>query len=359
MQAHTKYIPALDGLRAIAIFFVMLGHSVQQHPLSNGLVVDRGGLGVDIFFVLSGYLITNILLCELSDNGSISLRHFYIRRFLRLFPAMLMLVLAYLIISPFILQQTFSARILTSMAVITYTMNWVKAFGLGGGGILAHTWSLSIEEQFYIMWPVTLIALIKCSSLRFAAAFSIIIALVSLAWSRYLYIHGATSDRIYNGLDTHLHSILIGCSLALYFFLSRPKIIKSRLISLKSICATLIIFYIMIYGTSPAVRDISQLLLSISTAIVIWGILNEEILIKYFLEVSIMCMIGRISYGLYLWHYPVFTIMHMNRISELNVLIYGSMISLSIAVISYLTIERYFLLLKDKFRHPLTMYDSR
>jgi len=350
MQTKDKYIPALDGIRAMAIFFVMLGHSVQQAPLIDGTVVDRGGLGVDVFFVLSGYLITTILFNEIARNGTVSLKKFYMRRFLRLYPAMVILVIAYLIISPFLLQQTFSTRILTSMAVMTYTMNWVKALSLGGGGLLAHTWSLSIEEQFYLFWPIVLIFMVRFFSMKFCAFVALLISFFSLFWSIYLDFNGASPERIYNGLDTRVHSIMIGCSLALWYLSGIENFRKDRLISIRSIIALAIIFYIMIVGTSPAIRELSHLLLSVSTAALILSILNEEILITKFLGISTLCIIGRISYGIYLWHYPVFTIMHLNRMSDQRILIFGSAISITIALVSYLSVERYFLSLKLKFR---------
>src|SRR6201993_2227809 len=146
------YEPSLDGIRAIAVLLVMVGH---LNP------VYAGGLGVDIFFVLSGYLITAILVSEFSADGRISLRKFYARRALRILPAVVLLLVA-LNIFVTITQPREQARTLEwdSLGALFYIANWLRAFGRDLG-ILGHLWSLSIAEQFYFFWPVTLAFLLS------------------------------------------------------------------------------------------------------------------------------------------------------------------------------------------------------
>ena len=175
------YEPSLDGVRAIAVLLVMVGHL--------GLVY-AGGLGVDIFFVLSGYLITAILVSEFSATGQISLKKFYARRALRILPAVILLLLA-LNIFVTISQPSDQAATLRwdSLGALFYVANWLRAFGRDLG-ILGHLWSLSIEEQFYLLWPVTLGFLLsrKLSMNQMILVVALAVILVNL--DRFYLYHG-------------------------------------------------------------------------------------------------------------------------------------------------------------------------
>jgi peptidoglycan/LPS O-acetylase OafA/YrhL len=138
-----KYNPALDGLRGVAIIFVLADHSGL---LTGGLI------GVDVFFVLSGYLITSILLNELRQTGEISLSNFYWRRSLRLFPALGVLV-AFELLRSFVSPHGSDIRE-GALVAIAYLQNWNNVFHFAPGGLMGHTWSLATEEQFYLLWPL-------------------------------------------------------------------------------------------------------------------------------------------------------------------------------------------------------------
>ena len=209
------YQPALDGVRAIAVLLVMLGHL--------GLV-SAGGLGVDIFFVLSGYLITAILVSEFSTTGGISLKKFYARRALRILPAVILL-LAVLNILVEATQTSEQAHTFqwNSLGALFYIANWLRAFGRGIG-ILGHLWSLSIEEQFYLLWPIALAFLLSRKLKRSQILIVIGFAVVLVNLDRiYLYRGIESFNRIYNGLDTRADALLVGCAFGLsgYMFLSR------------------------------------------------------------------------------------------------------------------------------------------
>lgn len=195
-------IPELDGVRGIAILAVFLNHT--QPTLSGGF------LGVDLFFALSGFLITGILLNEFNRTGSISLRSFYYRRALRLLPA---LVVFLLVCAPWAHWQA-------TTATMFYFANWHSFEFLGP---LVHTWSLSVEEQFYIAWPVVLLLLLrlKLSKTAIAAGLITIIALIFI-WRLYLLKSGASWERAYKGTDTHTEGLLIGCVIALVPDCLRP-----------------------------------------------------------------------------------------------------------------------------------------
>jgi peptidoglycan/LPS O-acetylase OafA/YrhL len=141
-------IPSLDGLRAISIIFVLLAHlSGTRHFVKSDVFEIYGNVGVRIFFVISGYLITTLLLKENDRRGTISLRDFYIRRAYRILPA------AYAFMLPIIVWQWRALRETSILAAVTYTSNYIH----DGNWILGHLWSLSVEEQFYLLWPLTLL----------------------------------------------------------------------------------------------------------------------------------------------------------------------------------------------------------
>jgi hypothetical protein len=154
-MSHTfGYSREFDGLRGISIVLVMTSHL--------GILAIAGGIfGVDIFFVLSGFLITTLLVAEFDNSGSrVSFKHFYIRRALRLGPALALLLVAYLTLGAWVGKDPASYG-WRALIALCYMSNWVNAFGLFNMRELSHTWSLSIEEQFYIVWPVILVAVLR------------------------------------------------------------------------------------------------------------------------------------------------------------------------------------------------------
>jgi peptidoglycan/LPS O-acetylase OafA/YrhL len=145
-----RYNPALDGLRAVAVTLVIATHS--YHASMPG-----GWVGVDVFFVLSGYLITSILLRELRQTGGISMSNFYVRRLLRLTPALAVLVMFQLVRTAFS-HNASEIREATLIGAL-YLENWNNVFQFGPHDVMGHTWSLAVEEQFYWLWPLTLLIL--------------------------------------------------------------------------------------------------------------------------------------------------------------------------------------------------------
>lgn len=189
-----KRIPGLDGLRGVAIVAVFFNHT---QALSGGF------LGVDLFFALSGYLITSILLNEFEMTNSISLRHFYYRRALRLLPALLVFLAIY---GP-------RAGWRATASTLFYFANWQSFESLGP---LVHTWSLSIEEQFYILWPMALLGMLrlKLSKAQIAVALTCLVITIIL-WRLFLLKTCTPWERVYRGTDTHADGLLIGCIFAL------------------------------------------------------------------------------------------------------------------------------------------------
>ncbi|MFW9929612.1 MAG: acyltransferase family protein, partial [Candidatus Thorarchaeota archaeon] len=169
------YVPQLDGMRGIAVLAVIAFHA--------GISFMPGGfIGVDIFFVLSGFLITSLLIREYDKYKDINFKHFYIRRALRLLPALILLLILFSVLSVFFLQWTQAkSNLEDALIVLFYVANWARAFHIHGAGWLGHAWSLSIEEQFYILWPITLIFLLKRIHSR-RNIFYLVLIFAGLSW---------------------------------------------------------------------------------------------------------------------------------------------------------------------------------
>jgi peptidoglycan/LPS O-acetylase OafA/YrhL len=209
LRFHLGHRPALDGLRGIAILSVLGSH------VSPSIVVG-GGAGVDLFFVLSGFLITCLLVAEWDRNERISLSKFYARRALRLFPALFVYLVGCYVLAA-IFQQG-APREATQKGVfyaLFYVANWARVNHVSLG-LAETTWSLSIEEQFYIFWPLLLILGLKYLSRR--TLVKVVLALVAVVTLHRLGLamRGADYARVYNGSDTRADGLLMGCALAMF-----------------------------------------------------------------------------------------------------------------------------------------------
>ena len=280
----------------------------------------RGGfLGVDIFFVLSGFLITTLLADEWARSRRISLASFYARRALRLIPALVALVvvcdLAVMVIARFYWQEVFVpvvfAMAYASVAALLYMTNWVAASGQTLW-ILGHTWSLSIEEQFYLVWPLCLLALLRWVRHRGAILALLLLGIgASLLLKVAFVLAGAPLLRILFGLDTRFDELLIGCVvgvLASWGLLDGSRRPSGRLGAAVSAGAALILASMlwragwrepaMLGGGMSAAAAAAGVLIADMTA-------RPEGWIASALGRQPFVGIGRISYGLYLWHFPL------------------------------------------------------
>ncbi len=202
------YVPELDGMRGIADLAVMAYHA--RTPFLNG-----GFIGVDIFFVLSGFLITSLIINEYDSSASLNFKYFYMRRLLRLGPALILLLLVFVMLSMiFLSKDKAQSNIITAIISLFYMSNWARAFSIHPLDYLGHTWSLSIEEQFYILWPLTLLVMLRAFKNRWIIAImTLSFALTSWILRIQLIQNGTTFNRLYNGLDTRADALMIGCAL--------------------------------------------------------------------------------------------------------------------------------------------------
>lgn len=332
-----RYEPALDGLRAIAVAAIVLHHFFTP-------ALPGGWAGADLFFVLSGYLITAVLQQERTASGHVSLKNFYIRRMLRLLPAFYLL-LAFMLALTFCMASP--AAGLVSIAVSgAYLMNWVRAFDLVSPGLLGHTWTLATEEQFYLLWPLVVLRVPPRLLVRGIPA-----ALAGMiAWRLALVGDGAEVTRTYHGLDTHSEALLLGCLIA---------VLKARHpgpLLLRGTAAIPAVFLMGFAATARIAAPFTQTAgLSLAAIMAAWLILAviESDALKTALAARPLVFTGQISYGWYLWHYPLLNIGEqlaggsgkIGLATKLAIMA-GSYL---VAVLSWRLVEQPFLRLKQKF----------
>ncbi|MBE9528135.1 MAG: acyltransferase [Proteobacteria bacterium] len=346
------YVRELDGMRGLAIVAVMLFHAGSPYA--------RGGfIGVDIFFVLSGFLITALLIKEYDTTKHISLKRFYLRRVLRLAPALVLLLLVLIALTIIFLNaSSIRYNAIDSVITLFYATNWARALGVHPPNLLGHTWSLSIEEQFYILWPLLLILLLRLIRSRGTIAAVVAgLALVSWGLRVLLALSGSSIDRLYNGLDTRVDTLLVGCALGVVLSSNLineglRKRLSRLLLFLTPVSALLLgYFFYALYWKSLHMYYWIYFVIEVLTAIIILDIfISERSIVRRILSFKVFVWVGSISYGLYLWHYPVYRVMMMLKIQSQQVLIYGSIVTLVIATLSYYLMERPILKLKKRLQ---------
>jgi peptidoglycan/LPS O-acetylase OafA/YrhL len=346
--SYIGHRPALDGVRGLAILLVVGFH--------GGLPGMEGGfVGVQLFFVLSGFLITTLLLQESERRGRIALRRFYARRALRLLPALVVLLAAVLIYSR--LEYSAAAAHATARDVwssLLYIQNWFPATGHPVPlGLLDHAWSLAIEEQFYLIWPLCLILLLRLRLPRLAVV-GIVAggAVASAGWRLVEWQRGVPYGRMYYGTDTRADALLIGCAAGAavaWGLIPRSRKADSVLHGL-AILAIPVIALVVATGrfASGFLYGGGFTLVSVATAVLLVELVRipTGALGRLFAHSS-LTWAGRLSYSLYLWHWPV-VIVFANRLSRWPNFFIDLMLAVALAECSYHLVEMPFLRLKRR-----------
>jgi peptidoglycan/LPS O-acetylase OafA/YrhL len=353
--AGRGYVPALDGMRGLAVSAVMLTHATF-----GGNRLQGGSIGVDIFFVLSGFLITSILVREYDRGGQINLRRFYARRVLRLGPALAAMLLI-LSVGGWLLFDAARARSNVTDALITlfYAANWSRAFNLHPPLLLGHAWSLSVEEQFYLIWPIMLIGLLRLVRSRLRIVYLIcagaglsVLLRVWMAWN------GASIERLYNGLDTRADSLLVGCALGMLLASDlipedAKRTIASRLRLLAPVSTCVFVGVLLLSSwRSPDLYYWLFVVVEVLVALIILQIfVAERSWAQWFFSRKPLVWIGTISYGLYLWHYPIYALLREDGRGP-RAFAGGTVLTFLVAAVSYYAMERPILRLKQRFAAP-------
>jgi peptidoglycan/LPS O-acetylase OafA/YrhL len=364
------HLPALDGLRAVAVIAVVAFH--------YGAGVVRGGLlGVDIFFVLSGFLITSLLIDEHVRRGTIVLREFWGRRVRRLLPALLVMIVA-VTVSARWLQNQADLRLLRDDAFSTlgYVANWHFAASgqdyfsqLAADSPLLHTWSLGIEEQFYLVWPlIALLVLRFRGGERWLRLVAILGAAASTAWLIHLALEGANTSRLYYGTDTRVAALLVGAAIATLRpgrlatprpapaqapfgvpdGLPAPRRSRQWLRGTVSVlglvgAVVLVVAMLEVHGEDPVLYRGGFLVVALAAGAVVAAAVGlPKSLLARGLSFAPLRLLGRISYGVYLWHWPVQLAVTRTRVGVDGPALFGIRvgITLVLAGVSYVVIEQ-------------------
>lgn len=317
-----SYSPALDGIRALAALVV-----VVYHARMSGLT--GGFFGVDVFFVLSGYLITRLLIAEHERSGRVRLGRFISRRLRRLLPALLLMLAVYLLVSPWVFPNLAPGKHLRdALLTVLYVVNYASFLG-GAVSVLGHVWTLAVEMHFYLLWPLVLLGLLRLPR-GLAIACIALLYVLATAWRWWGAENLTHLWAFYVRTDTHCSGLLLGYLLGyLNMTIHRHWAWLGLLI-----LAFAMTFFSTVwlptarYGFSIAELGAALLLLAQPA----W------------LGGTLLAWLGRMSYGLYLWHYPVIRAMRdwVGTDQWLLVLAVGGALGLLGAVLSYYLVERRF-----------------
>lgn len=343
IQKKRKYIKEIDGLRALAVIMVLAYH--LKMPFAKS-----GLLGVTVFFVISGYLITGILINEIEESGGVDLKNFWLRRIRRLLPAVLSMAVVMIFVSAVVNRVVFTKGCNDLLSAVFGYNNWWQIFrkvsyfeNAGAPSPFTHCWSLAIETQFYLIYPILLILLSKARNRgKVFAAVTAVLAMISVVLMGVLYSPDGDPSRVYYGTDTRAFSLLIGALAAIQkeYHIIKVKLRGKLWALIGSISVLILIGMMMLISSySSFLYYGGQAIVSVLAAFVVYAVTISRSLLNIILGSSILKWIGDRSYSIYLWHYPIIVLMSGGKRAAWWIVILEVVLSVGFAELSYRFIE--------------------
>lgn len=335
-----RHFPALDGLRGLMAMGVIVAHV-------NLAWFPGAPIMMDVFFVISGFLITLILLRSLEKTGSIKILDFSKRRLLRLYPALLVVVSISLSVAWWCVDD-FMPVANDALATVFYYSNWTKIYNYVYPGMFGHTWSLSVEEQFYLLWPILFAAILGGGRLGYSHLLALLVLLASTAmlWRYYLIGQGVPWSRLYYALETRMDAFVVGGILALGFKGLHKRVEYWGWHYFLCLCA-LALLLLVVVGRP---REISyffwqqSLALLLSAAVILLLTSSRESFIKQFFCSRWCVFLGERCYSLYLWHWPIIWLLLVETdATKIIILLVVLPLTLLLSSLTYTFIEAPFL----------------
>lgn len=351
MGKKRRYITGLDGIRAIAVIMVLAYHLKLA-------LFKSGFLGVTVFFVLSGYLITGILISEVEEEGTIDLKNFWLRRIRRLVPAVMSMAVVIIFVSAVVNRIIFTKGCKDFLASVLGFNNWWQIFNkvsyfeaAGVPSPFTHCWSLAIETQFYLIYPLILLGIYKLVKSReegrakrglLFAGVTLLLALISVILMIVLFDPQQDASRVYYGTDTRAFSLLFGALLAIlwkYQMVPRRLSASVNMVLGSVSFAVLLVMTIAINGSSNFWYRGGQFVGTILTVLVIYTVSGRKTWLSRFLSNPVLKWIGDRSYSIYLWHYPIILLISKGIKASWWITLIEIVLSVVLAELSYRFIE--------------------
>ena len=351
MGKKRRYITGLDGIRAIAVIMVLAYHLKLA-------LFKSGFLGVTVFFVLSGYLITGILISEVEEEGTIDLKNFWLRRIRRLVPAVMSMAVVIIFVSAVVNRIIFTKGCKDFLASVLGFNNWWQIFNkvsyfeaAGVPSPFTHCWSLAIETQFYLIYPLILLGIYKLVKSReegrakrglLFAGVTLLLALISVILMIVLFDPQQDASRVYYGTDTRAFSLLFGALLAIlwdYRMVPRRLSASVNMVLGSVSFAVLLVMTIAINGSSNFWYRGGQFVGTILTVLVIYTVSGRKTWLSRFLSNPVLKWIGDRSYSIYLWHYPIILLISKGIKASWWITLIEIVLSVVLAELSYRFIE--------------------
>lgn len=351
MGKKRRYITGLDGIRAIAVIMVLAYHLKLA-------LFKSGFLGVTVFFVLSGYLITGILISEVEEEGTIDLKNFWLRRIRRLVPAVMSMAVVIIFVSAVVNRIIFTKGCKDFLASVLGFNNWWQIFNkvsyfeaAGVPSPFTHCWSLAIETQFYLIYPLILLGIYKLVKSReegrakrglLFAGVTLMLALISVILMIVLFDPQQDASRVYYGTDTRAFSLLFGALLAIlwdYRMVPRRLSASVNMVLGSVSFAVLLVMTIAINGSSNFWYRGGQFFGTILTVLMVYAVSGRKTWLSRFLSNPVLKWIGDRSYSIYLWHYPIILLISKGIKASWWITLIEIVLSVVLAELSYRFIE--------------------